>query len=172
MAYEAQLFICGMGSLLLACAYFKSCVVFAKLVAWLLAMNGCPIKWFQICIAFMLLVLTSWARVHLSPSEWVLKWSERRFVHSVANMRWHLQGNTNYLNVPIFQKREIFQDLAPLLWHSFGTIAALLQVCSWPRAPDRIWMLVITKDFNMFEDSLHLFVVSLWWICYCATYSG
>ncbi|TVT98421.1 hypothetical protein EJB05_04186 [Eragrostis curvula] len=25
------------------------------------------------------------------------------------------------------KKREIFQDLAPLLWHSFGTIAALLQ---------------------------------------------
>ncbi|XP_042520270.1 CCR4-NOT transcription complex subunit 9-like isoform X3 [Macadamia integrifolia] len=25
------------------------------------------------------------------------------------------------------RKREIFQDLAPLLWHSFGTIAALLQ---------------------------------------------
>nr|ACF81806.1 unknown [Zea mays] len=25
------------------------------------------------------------------------------------------------------EKREIFQDLAPLLWHSFGTIAALLQ---------------------------------------------
>lgn len=28
----------------------------------------------------------------------------------------------------IFQRRDIFQDLAPLLWHSFGTIAALLQV--------------------------------------------
>lgn len=27
------------------------------------------------------------------------------------------------------QKRELFQDLAPLLWNSFGTIAALLQVC-------------------------------------------
>ncbi|KAB8096906.1 hypothetical protein EE612_025517 [Oryza sativa] len=25
------------------------------------------------------------------------------------------------------KKREIFQDLAPLLWHSFGTVAALLQ---------------------------------------------
>lgn len=31
-----------------------------------------------------------------------------------------------------FQKREIFQDLAPLLWHSFGTVAALLQVCMIP----------------------------------------
>nr|ACG39853.1 cell differentiation protein rcd1 [Zea mays] len=31
------------------------------------------------------------------------------------------------------KKREIFQDLAPLLWHSFGTIAALLQcVASHP----------------------------------------
>ncbi|KAJ0751344.1 putative transcription regulator Rcd1-like family [Helianthus annuus] len=32
------------------------------------------------------------------------------------------------------KKRELFQDLAPLLWNSFGTIAALLQVlyvCSW-----------------------------------------
>ena len=28
----------------------------------------------------------------------------------------------------IYQKRELFQDLAPLLWNSFGTIAALLQV--------------------------------------------
>ncbi|KAG6420818.1 hypothetical protein SASPL_117357 [Salvia splendens] len=26
------------------------------------------------------------------------------------------------------KKRELFQDLAPLLWNSFGTIAALLQV--------------------------------------------
>ena len=25
------------------------------------------------------------------------------------------------------KKREAFQDLAPILWHSFGTIAALLQ---------------------------------------------
>ena len=33
------------------------------------------------------------------------------------------------------QKREIFQDLAPLLWHSFGTIAALLQVCIVHLAP-------------------------------------
>ncbi|VAI37594.1 unnamed protein product [Triticum turgidum subsp. durum] len=31
------------------------------------------------------------------------------------------------------KKREIFQDLAPLLWHSFGTVAALLQcVASHP----------------------------------------
>ncbi|KAL7605920.1 hypothetical protein Lser_V15G20331 [Lactuca serriola] len=28
------------------------------------------------------------------------------------------------------KKRELFQDLAPLLWNSFGTIAALLQVWS------------------------------------------
>nr|CAN74776.1 hypothetical protein VITISV_035590 [Vitis vinifera] len=27
----------------------------------------------------------------------------------------------------LIQKRELFQDLAPLLWNSFGTIAALLQ---------------------------------------------
>uniref|UniRef100_A0A453LZS0 Cell differentiation protein rcd1 n=1 Tax=Aegilops tauschii subsp. strangulata TaxID=200361 RepID=A0A453LZS0_AEGTS len=27
----------------------------------------------------------------------------------------------------LYKKREIFQDLAPLLWHSFGTVAALLQ---------------------------------------------
>ncbi|KAF2587045.1 hypothetical protein F2Q70_00036888 [Brassica cretica] len=26
------------------------------------------------------------------------------------------------------KKRELFQDLAPLLWNSFGTIAALLQL--------------------------------------------
>lgn len=26
------------------------------------------------------------------------------------------------------KKRETVQDLAPMLWHSFGTIAALLQV--------------------------------------------
>ncbi|KAG4142093.1 hypothetical protein ERO13_D06G112700v2 [Gossypium hirsutum] len=31
------------------------------------------------------------------------------------------------------KKRELFQDLAPLLWNSFGTIAALLQiVCIYP----------------------------------------
>uniref|UniRef100_A0A0D6R2F3 CCR4-NOT transcription complex subunit 9 n=1 Tax=Araucaria cunninghamii TaxID=56994 RepID=A0A0D6R2F3_ARACU len=31
------------------------------------------------------------------------------------------------------KKRELFQDLAPMLWHSFGTIAALLQcVASHP----------------------------------------
>ena len=29
------------------------------------------------------------------------------------------------------KKRETVQDLAPMLWHSFGTIAALLQVCEW-----------------------------------------
>ena len=28
----------------------------------------------------------------------------------------------------IFQKREIFDDLASLLWHSVGTVPALLQV--------------------------------------------
>lgn len=28
------------------------------------------------------------------------------------------------------QKRDIFQDLAPLLWYSYGTIAVLLQVCT------------------------------------------
>ena len=27
------------------------------------------------------------------------------------------------------KKREVVPDLAPMLWHSFGTIAALLQVC-------------------------------------------
>ena len=27
------------------------------------------------------------------------------------------------------KKRESFPELAPYLWHSFGTIAALLQVC-------------------------------------------
>lgn len=27
------------------------------------------------------------------------------------------------------KKRESVPDLAPMLWHSFGTIAALLQVC-------------------------------------------
>lgn len=27
-----------------------------------------------------------------------------------------------------FQKREIFDELAPLLWHSVGTTAAFLQV--------------------------------------------
>lgn len=32
----------------------------------------------------------------------------------------------------VLQKREQFQDLAPLLWNSFGTIAALLQVCPMP----------------------------------------
>jgi hypothetical protein len=65
-----------------------------------------------------------------------------------------------------FQKREIFQDLAPLLWHSYGTIAALLQVgynsscclsqCGWVR------MLVLPKR-NSFESfmvfSFSLFVV-------------
>ena len=30
----------------------------------------------------------------------------------------------------ILKKRELFQDLAPLLWNSFRTIAVLLQVCS------------------------------------------
>ncbi|KAH9606319.1 hypothetical protein KSS87_000234 [Heliosperma pusillum] len=30
------------------------------------------------------------------------------------------------------KKRELFQDLAPLLWNSFGTIAALLQVYVFP----------------------------------------
>ncbi|CAL5021205.1 unnamed protein product [Urochloa decumbens] len=32
----------------------------------------------------------------------------------------------NVLFASIFQKREIFNDLAPLLWYSFGTIAAAL----------------------------------------------
>ena len=34
----------------------------------------------------------------------------------------------NYDKSIVLQKREIFQDLAPLLWDSYGTIAALLQV--------------------------------------------
>ena len=34
----------------------------------------------------------------------------------------------NYDKPIVLQKREIFQDLAPLLWNSYGTIAALLQV--------------------------------------------
>jgi hypothetical protein len=28
-----------------------------------------------------------------------------------------------------FQKQGVFQDLAPILWHSFGTITAILHVC-------------------------------------------
>ncbi|KAF3778757.1 Cell differentiation RCD1-like protein [Nymphaea thermarum] len=37
------------------------------------------------------------------------------------------QGNVeNTISIP-FLKRELFQDLAPMLWHSFGTIATLLQ---------------------------------------------
>lgn len=35
----------------------------------------------------------------------------------------------NVLFATVFQKRETFNDLALLLWYSFGTIAALLQVC-------------------------------------------
>ncbi|KAG6472384.1 hypothetical protein ZIOFF_069846 [Zingiber officinale] len=31
----------------------------------------------------------------------------------------------------VWQKRDIFHDLAPLLWHSFGSIAALLQILSY-----------------------------------------
>jgi len=60
-----------------------------------------------------------------------LKLNDRRFVSSVVNMKYDF-ARQNYLvsKCTFFQKREIFQDLAPLLWHSFGTIAALLQVCS------------------------------------------
>lgn len=34
------------------------------------------------------------------------------------------------MGVVKLQKREAFPDLAPILWHSCGTIAALLQVSS------------------------------------------
>ncbi|XP_044415428.1 CCR4-NOT transcription complex subunit 9-like [Triticum aestivum] len=43
---------------------------------------------------------------------------------------WDAGGENSLSNLFLsflFQKREIFQDLAPLLWHSFGTVAALLQ---------------------------------------------
>ena len=39
------------------------------------------------------------------------------------------QSRENAL-LELSKKRESFPDLAPYLWHSFGTISALLQVCA------------------------------------------
>lgn len=41
------------------------------------------------------------------------------------------------------KKRESVPDLAPMLWHSFGTIAALLQVSLAPVGPSGCTFLVI-----------------------------
>ena len=87
-----------------------------------------------------------------------LKLNDRRFVSSVVNMKYDF-ARQNYLvsKCAFFQKREIFQDLAPLLWHSFGTIAALLQVCFWPVNRKKFECLYTHKGLKaLCEDTLHL----------------
>ena len=44
------------------------------------------------------------------------------------------QSRENAL-LELSKKRESFPELAPYLWHSFGTISALLQVSSPPCPP-------------------------------------
>ena len=63
----------------------------------------------------------------------------------------------------IFQKREMFPDLAPLMWHSFGTMFVLLQVCSNPCA-----LLCILIVWSSLLGALSVFfhVLFPWSICY------
>ncbi|KAB1215164.1 hypothetical protein CJ030_MR4G001392 [Morella rubra] len=53
---------------------------------------------------------------------WILKQNKELF-QDLAPSLWNSFGTI----AALIQKRELFQDLAPLLWNSFGTIAALLQ---------------------------------------------
>ena len=66
----------------------------------------------------------------------------------------------NVLFATIFQKRETLNNLAPLLWYSFGTIAALLQVCSNP-CP-LLCLLIVWASLNRsFEPTLSFYVIMI-----------
>ena len=69
----------------------------------------------------------------------------------------------NVFFATIFQKREMFPDLAPLMWHSFGTMFVLLQVCSNPCA-----LLCILIVWSSLLGALSVFfhVLFPWSICY------
>jgi hypothetical protein len=49
----------------------------------------------------------------------------------------HLYAQREMALMELSKKREVFPDLAPILWHTVGTMAALLQVGKWVGGSER-----------------------------------
>ena len=52
----------------------------------------------------------------------------------------HLYAQREMALMELSKKREVFPDLAPILWHTVGTMAALLQVGKWERGNHWMWL--------------------------------
>ena len=96
---------------------------------------------------------------------------------------WDAGGENSLSNLFLsflFQKREIFQDLAPLLWHSFGTVAALLQVgysyCTVLNsvAMARVHMYLCSSCYLSKGGCPCVLIISIWnywWFCTFSLFS-
>jgi hypothetical protein len=100
------------GSFLASCGIRNSNYWTYEWIFWKLEIVGCVLL--LCCLLLRTICLSSFV-VNLFCSWWLI------FIISQE------------LIMFVWQKREAFPDLAPMLWHSCGTIAALLQVrCCQP----------------------------------------
>lgn len=109
------LFLSKVWSLALVCALFLPFVEFGVISEMKsLFVNGLML------IHYLILKFV------IKDTYWIISWWFDLFSVCLVLL---LHSRVSHFLFYVLQKREQFQDLAPLLWNSFGTIAALLQVC-------------------------------------------
>lgn len=93
---------------------------------FLLLNLGLSPRWNHCLFNGLMLIHYLILKLVIKDTYWIISWWFDLFSVCLVLL---LHSRVSHFLFYVLQKREQFQDLAPLLWNSFGTIAALLQVC-------------------------------------------